>query len=442
MLLDAPAACINGAWEWKTRPERALAVTVVGMKAPMPAEEETLAGRFRRVRATTRALAAPLSPEDAGAQSMPDASPTKWHLAHTTWFFERLVLCRDARYAPPHPDWHLLFNSYYRSISAFHTRSARGLLTRPSLAEVLAWRDVVDEHMTALLGRDATPETAALVTLGLNHEQQHQELLLTDVKHLFSSSPLLPAYRLDLPRGPEASTPALRFIAGPEGFANIGAGDEGFAYDNERPRHRVWLAPHALGDRLVTNAEYRAFIDDGGYRAPLLWLSDGWDTVEREGWTRPLYWAEDLAREFTLAGVRPIDPHAPVCHLSFYEADAYARWAGARLPREDEWEALASTRPLEGNLLDSGRLHPAAGGGCGLFGDVWEWTASAYLGYPGFKPLDGSLGEYNGKFMSGQLVLRGGSCATPADHLRVSYRNFFPPTARWQFTGLRLAKDA
>lgn len=414
---------------------------------PVPAgSEETPVDRYARIRAATTALVEPLSAEDAQAQSMPEASPAKWHLAHTTWFFERFVLGLDPVYAPPHPQWHHLFNSYYRTAGTFHTRAARGLLTRPSLDEVLDWRRHVDAAMHERLVRDhGDADLAKRVTLGLNHEQQHQELLLTDIKHLLWCNPLQPAYQtINLP--PAGEVAALTFVPGCEGIVEIGAPPLGFAYDNERPRHARLLAPHVLANRLVTNAEYRAFIEDGGYRTPTLWMSDGWDRIEQVGWTRPLYWTEDLEHEFTLAGLRAIDPLAPVCHLSWYEADAFAHWAGARLPREDEWEAMVQTQApaVNPNLRDRGLLHPIAPGAGAMswFGDVWEWTASPYVGYPGFRPLTGSLGEYNGKFMSGQMVLRGGSCVTPTDHVRASYRNFFPPHVRWQFSGLRLARDA
>jgi ergothioneine biosynthesis protein EgtB len=407
-----------------------------------------LAAKYAHIRACTVALAAPLSPEDAVVQSMPDASPAKWHLAHVTWFFERFVLGRDPHHRPSHPEWHYLFNSYYQAAGPMHARASRGLLSRPRLDEVLDWRTRVDEAMQALLARDdGDAELAALVELGLNHEQQHQELLLTDVKHLFSVNPLEPAYA-DTPRPLDGIDVPLRFVAGHVGIVEIGAHASGFAYDNERPRHRVLLHPHAIANRPVSNAEFRAFIDDGGYRTPSLWMSEGWATVEREGWRHPLYWSDDLDNEFTLGGRRGLDPRAPVCHVSFYEADAFARWAGARLPTEAEWETLAAAQvDTQGNFQESGLLHPCAatrddGKPLQLFGDVWEWTASPYVGYPGFRPLDGALGEYNGKFMCGQWVLRGGSCATPAEHIRASYRNFFYPADRWQFMGLRLARDA
>lgn len=415
-----------------------------------PLAAETLATRYREVRARSLALAAPLSAEDAMLQSMPDASPAKWHLAHTTWFFERFVLGADPAYVAVEPQWDLLFNSYYTSVGPFHVRAQRGVLSRPSLDEVLAYRSEVDARLAKRLeARDCDDETLQILELGTHHEHQHQELLLTDIKHALWSNPLAPAYRQDLVHAPGRAV-SLRWQASEEQLVDIGAApwpQSAFAYDSESPRHRVLLPAHALANRPVSNAEYADFIADGGYRSPGLWLSDGWGRLQADGWQRPLYWHEDGEREFTLAGWRARDPNAPACHLSHYEADAFARWAGARLPTEAEWEHAAQGAAVAGNLLETDALHPQAGGGDGpglhqLFGDVWEWTASAYTAYPGFRPLPGSLGEYNGKFMSGQCVLRGGSCATPASHIRASYRNFFPPSARWQFSGLRLAKDA
>ena len=403
---------------------------------------------YERVRGRSLALCAPLAPEDTVVQSMPDASPTKWHLAHTTWFFERFVLGRSGEGpAPLHPEWHLLFNSYYQSAGPLHTRSERGLLTRPTLAEICAYRARIDAEVLARLDAPIDARLAFLIALGLHHEQQHQELMLTDLKHLFSRNPLQPAYRhTPQPAGGRA-TP-LRFITGRPGIVATGFTGEGFAYDNELPRHSELLHPHAIAQRPVTNAEYAEFIRDGGYREPLLWMSEGWATVQRDGWSRPLYWGEDLAQAFTLGGPRALDPHAPVCHVSFFEADAFARWAGARLPLEAEWETLAAALdPARGHFADDGVLEPLADaapeqdGPRQMFGDVWEWTASPYVGYPGFRPLPGALGEYNGKFMCGQWVLRGGSCATPRGHVRASYRNFFYPRDRWQFSGIRLAKD-
>jgi ergothioneine biosynthesis protein EgtB len=410
---------------------------------------ETLEARYRRVRDATLSLSSKLAPEDTVAQSMPDASPAKWHLAHTTWFFERFVLGRDAAYEPYEPSWHYLFNSYYQTAGPMHARPQRGLITRPTLEQVLAYRRQVDARMLRLLQAGVDVEVGTIVVIGLNHEQQHQELLLTDIKHLFSCNPLLPAYDEALAAPPRGSEQPLRYLAGREGPVDIGAPEQGFAYDNERPRHRTWLHPHDIAQRPVSNAEFLEFIHDGGYRTPTLWMSEGWEIVQRDGWDRPLYWSRDLDGEFTLAGQRELDPNAPVVHVSFFEADAFARWAGARLPTEAEWELLAEGRDAtDGNLRDRGLLHPAAAGGDApadapwqLFGDVWEWTSSPYVNYPGFRPLPGTLGEYNGKFMCGQWVLRGGSCVTPADHVRATYRNFFYPASRWQFSGIRLGRD-
>ncbi|GAB3737560.1 ergothioneine biosynthesis protein EgtB [Luteimonas pelagia] len=427
------------------------ALHAVRTPGPDPVATSSLAGRFRHVRARSLALAAPLSPEDAMLQSMPDASPAKWHLAHTTWFFEQFLLVDGRGQAPRDPRWMVLFNSYYQSVGPQYSRPDRGLLSRPTLREVLDYRHDVDARVRRLLDDDALDATERqLVLLGLHHEQQHQELLLTDIKHGLWCNPMQPAYREDLPAPEAAKATPQRWVTGSDGVVGIGAppwpANDAFAYDNESPRHRTCLSPHALADRPVSNAEYRAFIDDGGYRNPALWMSEGWARVQAEGWDRPLYWAEDLAQAFTLSGPRPIDPHAPVVHVSWFEADAFARWAGARLPTEAEWEHAAAAQPFAGNFADDDApLHPggtpADGGLRQLFGDVWEWTSSAYAPYPGFRPMPGSLGEYNGKFMCGQWVLRGGSCATPAGHARASYRNFFHPPDRWQFSGLRLARD-
>jgi ergothioneine biosynthesis protein EgtB len=408
--------------------------------------ERPLVERFQSVRQRSVALIDGLHPEDCCVQSMPSASPLKWHLGHTTWFFETFVLTPHlADYRPWRAGWDYLFNSYYQTVGKMHARASRGLLTRPSLEEVLGYRRAVDERVEQLLAAPGSIDgIESLVELGLHHEQQHQELMLTDLLHLFSCNPLHPAYRPALPAS-DAPPSALRWIEHPGGIERCGSDGQGFAFDNEFPRHRVLLAPHALASRLVTCGEYRAFIDDGGYRRPDLWLSDGWATVQREAWCAPQYWQSDLDSVFGLRGLQPIDPAAPVCHVSYFEADAYARWADARLPTEFEWETAAASRPIQGNLLENEawRTLPTDGEqDIGqLFGDCWEWTASAYLGYPGFRPLAGSLGEYNGKFMSGQFVLRGGSLATPRDHLRTSYRNFFYPGDRWQFMGIRLAKD-
>ncbi|MGA9852096.1 MAG: ergothioneine biosynthesis protein EgtB [Gammaproteobacteria bacterium] len=406
---------------------------------------DSLASRYQQVRAVSVDLCRTLAPEDMVVQSMPDASPAKWHLAHTTWFFEQFLLKTHLRsYRPFNPAFDYLFNSYYYTVGAMHSRQQRGLLSRPTVVEVMAYRDHVDANMARLLEQQNTDaKLGFLVALGLNHEQQHQELLLTDIKHLLSCNPLKPAW-CELPALAAAPASPLKFISRSEGLFSIGhAGGGGFAFDNETPRHRVFLPRHAIASRLVTNGEYREFIHSGGYDTPELWLSDGWATVQKEGWNRPLYWNEDMSAEFTLGGERQLDPNTPVCHVSYYEADAFARWAGARLPTEAEWEILAVEQPIRGNFMESGLFHPRAAeqNVPQLYGDVWEWTASAYLAYPGFKPLAGSLGEYNGKFMVNQMVLRGGSCVTPADHIRASYRNFFYPPQRWQFMGLRLARD-
>jgi len=395
-----------------------------------------LAQRFAAVRRRTVELAAPLTVEDQVIQTMPEASPTKWHLAHTTWFFETFVL---AAKEPFDPAFAFLFNSYYEAVGPRVERPRRGMLSRPPLERVHAYRAAVDKKVAAALAERAL-DAAALerLELGLQHEQQHQELLLTDAKHVLGTQPTRPAYRSDLPRAAGKSAPSeWRAFAG--GVVEIGAVGAGFAFDNERPRHKTLLGPFKLATRPLANRDVQAFIADGGYRDHRLWLSDGWAAVQAGGWTAPLYWRGDETYE--LAGVRAIDPDEPACHLSFYEADAIARWMGARLPTEAEWELAAAAEPVAGNFVESGRLHPAAGSGSALFGDVWEWTASAYAPYPGFRPLAGALGEYNGKFMSGQQVLRGGSCFTPRDHVRASYRNFFPPQVRWQMSGARLAMD-
>lgn len=411
-----------------------------------------LAARYHAVRAATERLAAPLSPEDCGAQSMPDASPVKWHLAHTAWFFETFVLaCAQPDLPPFDPAFRVLFNSYYNAVGEQHPRPRRGLLTRPSLAGVLAYRAHVDRHLTAwLAGGETTAELLERVELGLQHEQQHQELILTDVKHLLAQNPLRPAYRADLPE-PRGGASPLRWHRFEAGVRAIGAdAGPGFRFDNEEPRHRQLLGPFALASRPVVNAEYAAFVEAGGYRQPEWWLSDGWSAVRAEGWQAPAYWERGPAgwSAFTLGGLRPLDPDAPVCHVSFYEADAYARFAGARLPTEAEWETAAAGVPVAGHFVEAGALEPVPlgpdegrGAPARLFGDVWEWTASPYVAYPGYRPAAGALGEYNGKFMCNQMVLRGGSCASPRAHLRASYRNFFPAGARWQWSGLRLAKD-
>jgi ergothioneine biosynthesis protein EgtB len=415
---------------------------------PATLKVDLLAARYRAVRDVTVRLTAPLAAEDQVVQVSAETSPTKWHLGHTTWFFERFCLREWVRgYESPDDRYDFLFNSYYYTVGEMHRRADRGLLSRPTVAEVRDYRAQVDDAMESLLReRGDDPHVAFLVTLGLNHEQQHQELLLTDIKQVLFVNPLGPAYDDALPCPPNSSAAPLEFVRRSGGVAKIGASADGFCFDNETPRHRVLLDDRALGSRLVTNAEYREFIRAGGYRTPSLWLADGWTKIRELGWDRPLCWSQDLAREFTLGGWREIDDAAPVCHVSFYEADAFARYAGARLPTEAEWEVAAASADVDGNLLDSGFMQPAAAAtptaSLGqLYGDVWEWCASPYAPYPGFKPLAGSLGEYNGKFMCNQLVVRGGSCVTSADHIRASYRSFFYPHDRWQFLGFRLAKD-
>jgi ergothioneine biosynthesis protein EgtB len=407
--------------------------------APIVATEAPLLERYLDLRHRTEALAKGLSADDCQVQGMADASPVKWHLAHTSWFFETFLLSPQPGYAPFDAHYAALFNSYYQGLGAPRPRAARGLWSRPTLAEVRRYRAHVDAAMATLLQREPAP---GLLDLGLAHEQQHQELILTDVKYALWCSPLQPAYRSGPLPARLAPLPA-RWIERPGVLVEIGADMDGFAFDNERPRHRHWCDAHALASRTVTNGEYLDFIRDRGYETPALWVSDGWALVQREGWNRPLYWNEDLESHFTLRGVQLLDLGEPVCHLSWYEADAYARWAGARLPREQEWEAAAAAWPVLGQFAESGRLHPRAASSASpeFFGNVWEWTASPYVAYPGYRAPAGALGEYNGKFMCNQMVLRGGSCATPAGHSRASYRNFFPPHARWQFSGLRLARD-
>ncbi len=412
------------------------------------------AERFRAVRQRTLDFCKPLTPEDMMVQSSPEASPAKWHLAHTAWFFESFVLnVFRPGYRLFNPDFSWLFNSYYRSFAEFPEKRLRSSFSRPGLDEILRYRSYVDEQIELLLEENPESEALARVELGSNHEEQHQELLLTDILNAFYTNPLRPAY-LPQPQvlDSEHAQGAIRFVEFPGGLVDVGSSGTGFCYDNELPRHRVWLEPYKLANRLVTNGEFAEFIADGGYKRSDLWLSAGWDAVEQNAWKAPLYWSHEEAgwTLFTLRGGLPLEAvrNAPVSHLSYFEADAYARWAGKRLPTEFEWEAAAEAQvrkhPIGGNLVDSGRLTPASAEDSGegltqIWGDCWEWTASAYLGYPGFEPLNGSLGEYNGKFMSGQMVLRGGSCVTPKAHIRSSYRNFFQPETRWQFSGIRLA---
>lgn len=407
-----------------------------------------LAERFVAVRRRTLELCKPLSAEDMMVQASPEASPAKWHLAHTTWFFESFIL---HEYLPGykvfHPDFQWLFNSYYVSYGSFPEKRLRASFSRPALEDVLRYREHVDAGVEKLLEAGAGAAALERLQLGTHHEEQHQELLLTDILQAFFTNPLRPAYRGREAEAADGAVNPARFVEFEGGLREVGGG-EGFCFDNELPRHRVWLEPFALANRLVTHGEFARFIEDGGYQRPDLWLSAGWDAVTANGWRAPLYWTErDGAWSvFTLRGERTLEQvgATPVSHVSFFEADAYARWAGRRLATEFEWEAAAENAEVNGNLIESGKLTTARASEAGagpaqLFGDCWEWTASAYLGYPGFRPLAGSLGEYNGKFMSGQMVLRGGSCVTPRAHIRPSYRNFFAPETRWQFAGIRLA---
>ncbi|MFQ5562805.1 MAG: ergothioneine biosynthesis protein EgtB [Parvularculaceae bacterium] len=416
-------------------------------------DRESLLARYRRVRAGSETLAAPLSPEDWMLQSMTEASPVKWNLAHTSWFFETFILTeRAGDYEVFHPHFRYLFNSYYNQVGAMHPRSRRGVLSRPDAAEVLEYRAHVDAAMAALIEDAATElleKIAPFVALGCAHEEQHQELLLTDLKHGLYENPLAPA-AYPAPDGNGADAIKLDWAAFESGLCEIGRGGKGFAFDNEGPRHTVYLQPFELANRPITNGEFLEFMEAGGYESSALWLSDGWDLVCREGWRAPLYWrrTDDDWREFTLFGERPVDPAAPLAHVSYYEAAAYAEWTGWRLPTEFEWERAAADvdcTDKEGFLNDAAPEPPRpASPGEGLrqlYGGVWEWTSSPYTPYPGYRAAPGAVGEYNSKFMSSQMVLKGGSCATPAGHIRATYRNFFPPDARWQFSGLRLARD-
>jgi ergothioneine biosynthesis protein EgtB len=417
------------------------------------ARSATLLARYEAVRAQTENLCAPLEVEDYVVSSMPDVSPTKWHLAHTSWFFETFVLAdHDEAYRSPDPRYAYLFNSYYVQAGERHCRAKRGLVTRPTVREIYLYRAHVDSAMRQLIDRiadDASHPAAGLVELGLHHEQQHQELLVTDIKHVLWTNPLRPAYRNAITVAAAGARPT-DWMAFDGGVQSMGHTGDGFAFDNEGPRHRVFLEPYRLASRLVTNGEYLAFIEDGGYRRSELWLSAGLATVQDRRWEGPLYWerdGDDRWTEFTLGGTRVLEGAAlaePVAHVSFYEADAFARWAGYRLPTEFEWEAAAGDRPVEGRFVEAERFHPGPAVGSGgeleqLYGDVWQWTQSAYVGYPNYRPPTGAIGEYNGKWMADQWVLRGASCATPQSHARLTYRNFFPSDARWQFTGIRLA---
>jgi ergothioneine biosynthesis protein EgtB len=418
------------------------------MNAPMTLENlENLAARFARTRAVTLALTETLTAEDMQVQSMPDASPTKWHLGHTTWFFETFALEGKAGWRPVDERYRVIFNSYYEHVGARHPRPERGLLTRPSLSEVLDYRHQVDSGMARLLSGELEPGLAGVIELGLNHEQQHQELLLMDIKHALGSSPLQPAFRLETPPPPRAG-PAQRWHRFTGGTIGIGHDDKGFGYDNEGPRHQRVVPDFALAHRLVTNREWLEFIDDSGYANPALWLSDGWAWRVDNAIEAPFTWRMDHEgwTQFTLHGREPLRLDDPATHLSYYEADAFARWANVRLPTEAEWEHAAQGRRPGGHFLEQTSWHPRAANAGGespaqLFGDAWEWTQSAYSAYPGYRPAEGAIGEYNGKFMANQFVLRGGSFATPREHIRASYRNFFHPDTRWHFSGVRLARD-
>lgn len=412
-----------------------------------------LVNKFERIRRRTEELCKPLQPEDYVIQTMENVSPLKWHLAHTSWFFETFIIADYIKnYVPEYPQYAYLFNSYYVQAGERHCRAKRGFISRPTVAEVYEYRDYINEHMHSLFNKMEISEDKRfyeLVEIGLNHEQQHQELMLTDIKHVFSMNPLYPAYQeTEIPL--VTDFPKMNWISFDEGIYEVGYGANGFHYDNETPIHNHYLNPFKLADRLVTNKEFMAFIEDDGYRRPELWLSDGWAECEKQAWGYPYYW-EKRDGEFwmiTLQGPRKLNPAEPVCHVSHYEADAYARWAGKRLPTEAEWEVASRSVPVEGHFSDDNLFHPiplknepSDNKLKQMFGNVWEWTQSAYLPYPGYRPAEGALGEYNGKFMANQIVLRGGSCATPSDHIRPTYRNFFHPDSRWQFTGIRLADD-
>ena len=424
--------------------------------AAMETGADPLREAYRNVRQFSEQLCRPLQTEDMVVQSMPDASPTRWHLAHTTWFFETFVLARwESGYAPVNEAFEYLFNSYYNTVGEQFPRARRGLLTRPTVAEVFDYRRQVDARIAKLLGEfdfasDAAAELRNVVELGLHHEQQHQELMLTDLKHMLSCNPLFPAYRAASGQGQahRAAAGAASWIGLDEGLIEIGYAGSGFSYDNERPRHRTFLERYELASRLVTNGEYLEFVEAGGYQQPQHWLSLGWATVQEQQLRQPLYWIERSGQwyQFTLAGLQPLALEEPVCHVSYFEADAFARWRGARLPSEAEWEQAAAAVAVEGSFVEAGRFHPAPAQSPSppvleqMTGELWQWTSSPYAAYPGYQPPPGALGEYNGKFMCNQYVLRGGSCATPRTHIRPTYRNFFPPEARWQFTGVRLAR--
>jgi ergothioneine biosynthesis protein EgtB len=434
---------------------RELHVRPAATAAPDPSSErQHLLEQYQQVRDFSKTLCAPLATEDYVIQSMPDCSPTKWHLAHVSWFFETFLLKPFAAdYASANPGYAYLFNSYYNAVGDRYPRPQRGHISRPTVEDTYRYRAYVDEHVLDLLECADEPDlsrVAPIVTLGLNHEQQHQELIVTDLKNMLSGNPLHPVYA-ERPAAPPVETTSSGWVSFPEGIYWIGHAGNDFAFDNEEPRHREFVASFHLASRLVTNADYVAFMRDGGYARPDLWLSLGWATVQQEGWRAPLYWEERDGQwwQFTLSGLRPVDPAEPVTHISYFEADAYARWAGGRLPTEAEWEVASESVQLDGSFVERGHFHPAPLQAPSaermlsqMFGDVWQWTQSSYSPYPGFRTAPGALGEYNGKFMCNQYVLRGGSCATPRSHIRRTYRNFFPPEARWQFSGLRVAQDA
>lgn len=413
----------------------------------------SMAKQYRQVRDFTEKLCEPLVPEDYVIQSMPDVSPTKWHLAHVSWFFETFLLKEfKADYETYHPDFAYLFNSYYVAAGERHCRPKRGLVSRPSVDETFKYRAYVDKHMIALLesaDEEQRQRLATLLEIGLNHEQQHQELMLMDIKHVFTENPLRPVYRERKPHGKTGTEP-MTWKTFDEGVYWFGHDGNGFSFDNEEPQHRQFLEPFQLASRLVTCGEFLQFMQDGGYERPELWLSEGWAKVENEGWEAPFYWENHDGRWMlmTLSGMRPVEEDEPVCHVNYFEADAFARWAGVRLPTEFEWELAARTVPIEGNFVEDGYDHPVPAPEAGegeltqMYGDLWEWTRSSYAPYPGYYPIEGALGEYNGKFMSNQYVLRGGCCVTSRDHIRPTYRNFFPADACWQFSGIRLAREA
>ncbi len=418
-----------------------------GASQGIDSADSKLSARYKRVRAQSETLCEPLETDDYAIQSMTDVSPPKWHLAHTSWFFETFILTPHAPgYKPFHPRFNYMFNSYYKMVGVHHPRPQRGLLNRPTAAEIYQYRAYVDEHMAQLLAHNEDARITALTVLGLNHEQQHQELLLTDIKHIFACNPLRPIYR-QLPVTTTSDNRPLQWLEFEGGVKNIGYSGDAFAYDNETPQHKEYVNDFRLASRPVTNGEFMEFMEAGAYSRPQYWLSDAWKIISERAWQAPLYWERIDGQwwHMTLGGMRPVDPYEPVCHVSQYEAEAYARWAGKRLPSEAEWELAAGDLPITGNLCDAGLLQPAPAPVSNrlvqMFGDVWEWTRSPYTPYPGYHAADGALGEYNGKFMSSQMVLRGGSCATPADHIRPTYRNFFYPADRWQFSGLRLAED-